>query len=237
MIPKRNGIIIANKVGPFLHGPEERHRPSRDYAHHECHQGHDDDEKTGERHVLAERHDDAADEHDRGDDHDVEGHDQDHLNLLDVVRVARDQRRSAEDVGLLLGKAHHLAEDRAPHVTAERHGRPRAEEDGNDCAQADQKRDQQHETAGADDVAGVALDHAVVDDVGVQVGQVQVGECLHRHQNDHHGQRPAVGSEVSGEQSDHRRESSVFIVSDPQSFGRSVGSVWLALAGQAGCGL
>ena len=51
--------------------------------------------------------------HDRGHDHDVEGHDQDHLDLLDVVRVASDQSRRAEDVGLLLGEAHHLAEDGA----------------------------------------------------------------------------------------------------------------------------
>jgi len=60
---------------------------------------------------------DAANEHDRRDDHDVEGHDQNHLNLLDVVGVARDQRRSPEDRWFSLWeKLITLREDRAAHM-------------------------------------------------------------------------------------------------------------------------
>jgi hypothetical protein len=38
-----------------------------------------------------------------------------------------------------------------------------------------------------------ALDHTVVDDVRVEVGQVQVGESLDHHENNHYGQRATVG--------------------------------------------
>jgi hypothetical protein len=82
---------LLDAVGPLLHGLEERHRSRGDHAHDDGHEGHDDDEQARERNVLADRHDDAADQHDRGHEHDIEDHDQDHLNLLDVVRVARDQ--------------------------------------------------------------------------------------------------------------------------------------------------
>ena len=202
---------LVDAVRSLLHGPEERHRSSRQQADDDDHERHDDDQQTGEGHVLAERHDDAADAHDRGDDHDVEGHDQDHLNLLDVVRVAGDERRRAEDVGLFLGEAHHPAEDRAAYVPAKCHGRLCSEIHGDDGADTEEERDQQHEAAGAHDVAGVALDHAVVDDVRVQVRQVQVGYCLDRHEDKDHSQLATVGPEIPGEESDHRCVSCLFI--------------------------
>ena len=55
---------------------------------------------VGERHVEAQRHDDAADGHHRGHEHDVEHHQDHHLHLLHVVGGARDQRRRAEPVDL-----------------------------------------------------------------------------------------------------------------------------------------
>jgi hypothetical protein len=60
------------------------------------------------------------------------------------------------------------------------------------------ERDQQHEAAGADDVVRVALDHAVVDDVRVEAGQVQVGDGLDRHQDQHDAERQPVGPQVLG---------------------------------------
>src|ERR1035437_6945682 len=55
----------------------------------------------------------------------------------------------------------------------ELHCRPRPEVDGADGADSQQARDEQHESAGAEDVVRVALDHTVVDDVGVEAGEGQ----------------------------------------------------------------
>ena len=51
----------------------------------------------------------------------VRRHQDDHLDLLDVVRVAGDERRRPEVVDLDLGERLDLAEDRAAHVAPERH--------------------------------------------------------------------------------------------------------------------
>ena len=59
-------------------------------------------------------------------------------------------------------------------VAAEAHRRTRAEPDRRRPSRAIcTKRDAEHHGADADDVAGVAGDDAVVDDVGVQAGQVE----------------------------------------------------------------
>ena len=47
-----------------------------------------------------------------------------------------------------------------------------------------------HDSALLPDVGGVALGHAVVDDVGVQVGQVQVRDRLHEQERDDDGELP-----------------------------------------------
>ena len=62
----------------------------------------------------------------------------------------------------------------------------------------------QHEAARAQDVADVALDDAVVDDVGVELGQVQVRDRLDRQQDQDQHERPPVGGQVLAEQVDHR---------------------------------
>ena len=66
------------------------------------------------------------------------------------------------------------------------------------------ERDQQHQPAGAHDVVGVALGDAVVDDVGVEVGQVQVGDGLHEKQEHDHRDLFPVGTQARAQERDHR---------------------------------
>ena len=139
------------------------------------------------------------------DDHHVQAHQDDHLDLLDVVRVAGDERRRAEAVELGLREALDLAEDRAADVATERHAGLRAPVDGDDRAHHDDERDAEHHGAGREDVGGVALGHAVVDDVGVELGQVERRERLDRRAADDEGQGAAVRAEVGPQEGDHAR--------------------------------
>ena len=65
-----------------------------------------------------------------------QGQEDERLDLLDVVRVAGDERRRAEVVDLDLGEALDLAEDRAAHVAPEAHRRLRAPVDREDRGDA-----------------------------------------------------------------------------------------------------
>ena len=121
--------------------------------------------------VLAHGQDDADDERDRrGDGHRRRHHDE-HLHLLHVVGDAGDQRRRAERADLACRVAGHLVEQRGADVAAEAHRHAGAEVDGGDLEGALDERDDEHQGAVAVDVAGVADQHALVDDVGVEAGQ------------------------------------------------------------------
>ena len=74
------------------------------------------------------------------------------LDLLDVVRVAGDQRRRPELVDLDLGEGLDLREDRAADVAPEPIGDPRAEVDGGDRGDPEHGGDQEHQAADAQDV-------------------------------------------------------------------------------------
>ena len=117
-----------------------------------------------------------------------------------VVGVAGDQGRGTELGDLPVGERPDLMEQRGPDVPAEAHGGAGAEIDGDDRADDLQHRDGQHDAAGRDDVTGVALGHALVDDVGVQRGQVQRGDRADQLEDDHGGQRAAVGTQVGAQQ-------------------------------------
>ena len=58
--------------------------------------------------------------------------------------------------------------------------------------------------ADAEDVVGVALDDAVVDDVAVEVRQVQVADRADEQQHQDHGKLRRVGPEVGAQEPDHR---------------------------------
>ena len=77
----------------------------------------------------------------------------------------------------------------AAQVAAEAHRGPRAEVDGDDRADDLDGGDQQHPAADAQDVAGVAGGDALVDDVGVEAGQVERG-----HGADELQQRPRASA-------------------------------------------
>ena len=130
-----------------------------------------------------------------------------HLHLLHVVGVAGDQRRGAEPGHLAGGEPADLPEDRRAHVAAEAHRGPRAEVDRGDRADDLDQADQQHPAAGAQDVVGVAPGHALVDDVGVEAGQVERGHGADELEQHHRpaaaagrgaGSRAAVGSARPG---------------------------------------
>ena len=94
---------------------------------------------------------------------------------------------------------------RRAHVAADRHRRPRGEVERDDRRRAATRNDdQQHQAADAHDVAGVARGHAVVDDVGVELGQVQGADDLQDQQADDDREVAAVGRQVGAEKGDHR---------------------------------
>ena len=199
-------LVDAVQLG--LHRPEERDGAAHDEEDDDEHEGQDHDQEAGQGHVLAEGHDHAADARDRRQDHDREGHEDDHLDLLDVVRVAGDQRSRPEVVDLHLGVAGDALEDRRAHVAPEGHGDPCAEVHGHDGADAQQQAHEEHEEAGPDDVVRVALGDAVVDDVGVEAGQVQVGDGLHEQQHQDDADLAHVRAQVLAQERDHRSSAS-----------------------------
>ena len=91
-----------------------------------------------------------------------------------VLRVISDA--GAEVVDLDLAERLDLREDRPAHIAPEAHRDPRAEVDRDDRRDADDGRHEEHQAADAEDVVGVALDDAVVDDVALEVGQVEVAD-------------------------------------------------------------
>ena len=88
-------------------------------------------------------------------------------------------------------------------VPPEAHRDPGREEHGDDRGDHQRERDDEHEAARPQDVVGVALGDAVVDDVGVELGQVQVRDRLDQQQEQDEGDRRLVGREVLAEQADH----------------------------------
>src|SRR5664280_3436145 len=102
----------VDPVDPGLHQAEQWPHPGDDRGHDDGQHRNDDEQEGRQRHVLIERHQDTADGHDgRRHDH-GERHQDQHLDLLDVVGGARDQRRRAEAADLAGGETQHLVEDR-----------------------------------------------------------------------------------------------------------------------------
>ena len=56
--------------------------------------------------------------------------------------------------------------------------------------------------AEAQDVGGISGENAVVDNPGVQEGQIEVEDRLDGLQPDQHGEEPAVGAEMGAKQAE-----------------------------------
>ena len=80
--------------------------------------------------------------------------------------------------------------------------RPRTAVDAADGADDLHQRDGEHHAAQVNDVAGVALDHAVVDDLGVQARQVQRRERMHELQPDDKPNGAPVRARIGAQQPD-----------------------------------
>ncbi len=183
-------------VDLVLHAAEARAELAHEHGDHDGEGGDDGQQQAGERHVLVEGHDDAADAHDRRRDHHGERHQHQHLDLLDVVGGAGDEGRGAELADLAGGEALDAVEDGGADVAADGHGGARPVVDGADRAEGLEDGDADHHGAHLQDVAGVPLDHAAVDDVGVECGQVEQPEGGHQLEQHQQGDRSGIGAEV-----------------------------------------
>ena len=76
-------------------------------------------------------------------------------------------------------------------IAAEAGGHSCREETAGDGARGADDRDDQHHAADCQDSPGVAGHDAVVDDVGHQPREIQVGEGLRERQHHHHADRAA----------------------------------------------
>ena len=84
---------LVDAVDLDLDELEQRQGARHQQPDDEGHDRQDHDQDRRQRDVLTEGHDDPADRQDRRDDHHVEADQDDHLDLLDVVGVAGDERR------------------------------------------------------------------------------------------------------------------------------------------------
>jgi hypothetical protein len=115
-----------------------------------------------------------------------------------VLRVISDGR--AEAAQLVRGELADAVEEGRADVAAEAHPGARPEVDRRDRAHDLEQRDGEHPAAGFHDVPGVAAGDAVVDDVGVEAGQVQRRHRAHELQGHHGGERAPVRAQVPSEQ-------------------------------------
>src|ERR1035437_4053453 len=120
-------------------------------------------------------------------------------------------------IDLDLGEAGDSLEDRRPDVTSEAHRDPGAEVDRHDGAHAQQEGHDEHQAAGPNDVVVVTLHDAVVDDVGVQVGQVQARNRLYEQEDHDDGDRLRVRPEVDLQERDHRTAAALVSIASPAS--------------------
>ena len=193
----------VHRVEAGLHLPEERDHAPDDDGDDGDEDRHGDRNQPGQADVLAHRHDDAADHRDRGADQDDRRHDEELLELLDVVRVAGDEAGGAEAGELAAGERHGASEERFPQVTPHRQRRPGAHPGGADAARHVEEARTEHPDRGAPDVADVAPGHAVVDDVSVEARQGQrrhvAGELQNAQRQQEAGVRPQVGPQETGQ--------------------------------------
>src|SRR6185312_8840980 len=162
-------------VDALLHQAEQRHEEPDQDADDDDQERHGDPDQPGQPGVLAQGHDDAADAHDRRGHHEVQAHEHEHLDLLDIVGAARDQRGGPELVDLPGGEPGHGMEDATADVAPDGHGGVGPEVDGGDCGEDLDEGNGEHDPAGMPDEIRVAPGDALVDDARVQAGQVQGG--------------------------------------------------------------
>src|SRR5699024_6229542 len=157
---------------------------------------HRDPDQPGQPGVLPDGHDDSADGHDRHHDHEVQRHESDHLDLLNVVRPARDQGGGAELRHVLSAEGIHAAENIPADVPAQAHRGVSAEPHGHHRGEELNESDGQHDAARGPDVADIPGGYAVVDDPRIQGGKVEHRQGSGQLENDDSHHVPAVGGDV-----------------------------------------
>ena len=187
-------------VDAVLHDPEGGDHPGHDDAEHDGSRGHADEEDGGQAHVLADGHDHAHDHRDGRRQSHRAGHDDEHLDLLDVVGDPGDERRRPVRPDLPGREAGDLVEEPVADVATEAHGHLGAVVHRRGMEADLDEGEDHHHAAHAPDVGEVPPNDAVVDDVGVEGGQGEGRRGLDRLQHDHAEQDVAVGPELVTEQ-------------------------------------
>ena len=187
-------------VDEALHGAVDRQQSGHDPVVGQPQHRHADHQQPGQPGILVQRHRDAPDAHDgRGDQHRAR-HLQQHLNLLDVVGGAGQQRRRTEPGGLLGRQPGDVVEHRRPQIPAEAHAHAGAEVDRADRTQHLQRGDAEHHGTKLDDGVGVTPGYAVVDDLRVDGRQVERSQRADDLEGCHDDDRRAVGPGVPTQQ-------------------------------------
>ena len=115
-----------------------------------------------------------------------------------VVRVSNVGAPNRD--GLVLGEGRDVMEHRRAQVASETHAGARTEVDRRDRAHHLHAGDAEHHHAEPDDGGRVALGDAVVDDRGVDRGQVQRRQRADHLQHHEHRDQPAVRPDVLAQQ-------------------------------------
>ena len=186
-----------------LHCLEQRDCPGHHDRDDSKHDGDDDEQEPGQLGILANRHDDRADGSHGREHHHRQARHHEHLNLLNVIGVASDERGHPNDIHLTERQRLDPPEQGPAHFAAKPHRGSGAVVNGHHRGHDERSRHREHDHADAQDVGDVALDDPVVDDVGVEIRQVQVGECLHEEQSGDDNEHAAMRSQVSALQPAH----------------------------------
>ena len=189
----------VDPVDPVLHRREQRDQPGHHEAHDHGQDQHGHPDQPGQSGVLAQGHDDAADAHDRGHHQEAQCHDEHHLHLLDVIGATGDQGGYAEGAHVLGAEAVDAAVDVTADVAPDGHGQSGGAPGGGDGGDDLDEGHTEHDAAGGPDVSDVPSGNTLVDDVGVESGQVQRREGGDYLEEDDRDEIPGVRACVRGQ--------------------------------------
>ena len=176
------GELGAQRIVNGVHAPLEsfvacgEHRGTHQNNCGEHRDNHEEGE--GEDYVLPDGHEHPAHAHNRGRHHNGEGHERDHLDLVDVVRGAGDQGGGSETLLVRGGEALHMRESFAAQLPAQVGGDQRPVIDRPDSAEHLREGEEAHEQSARPNIGAIAFQNAVIDNVSAKRGEGEPEEHL-----------------------------------------------------------
>ena len=163
----------------------------------ERHHRHDADEDERQLSVDGEADGERGDEHKRRADEDAQTHVHHALNVVDVVREARDERGARKAVDVRKGELLHAVEHRLAQIRAEALTGPGGELHAGGAGEHTAHGEPQHDRADLQNVRKAAVPlNAGVDDAAHQLRQYELAHDLHDNEQRRQDSRFFVAADV-----------------------------------------